>query len=415
VSKTWLIAKHEYLTNVKRRSFLFGAFGIPIITIVLMTVVFGLIFTDESDMTRLGTVGYVDQAGVLAGEAGKPDTFAAYETEDAAHAALDAGEIGAYFVVAPNYMQTGSVHVYGNSGIPEALHDSIDGYLRANLSAGLDPAIAERLKDPIESSIRTLDNGRVIRDNAIVGLFLMPIIFVMVFLFASQTTSSYMMSGVVEEKSNRVMELLITSVTPFQLLFGKIIGLGLLGLTQLVVWMTAGFISLTVAHAFDSLQGVTIPPDLVIVAVIYFLLGYFLLSSAMAGIGVIVGSEQESGKYGAIFTLGMIIPFFLIVSFITDPNGAVVTFLTLFPLTSPVSVILRMGFGSIPTWQLLASIFILLTTSLLVAWVSARIFRWALLLYGKPPSIRELLRVIRRPPTMATTASGEGEQGRQAA
>jgi ABC-2 type transport system permease protein len=216
----WLIARHEYLTNVKRRSFLFGAFGIPIITIALMTVVFGLIFSDESDVNRLGGIGYVDQSDVLADEIGKPKNFIPYETEDAARAALDAEEIGAYFVVAPDYMRSGTVKIYSGGGIPEALHDDIDGYLVANLSTGLDPAVAERLKDPVESSIKTLDNGRVIKDSAIVGLFLMPIIFVMVFLFASQTTSGYMMSGVVEEKSNRIMEILITSVTPSQLLYG---------------------------------------------------------------------------------------------------------------------------------------------------------------------------------------------------
>jgi ABC-2 type transport system permease protein len=415
VSKTWLIAKHEYLTNVKRRSFLFGAFGIPIITIVLMTVVFGLIFSGESDVSRLGGVGYVDQSGVLADEIGKPDSFTPYATEAEARAALDAGQIGAYFTVAPDYLGNGMVRIFSGGGIPAALHDDIDSYLRANLSAGLDPAVAERLKDPVESSIRTLDNGRVIRDNAIVGLFLMPIIFVMVFLFASQTTSGYMMSGVVEEKSTRIMEILVTSVTPFQLLFGKILGLGLLGLTQLVIWMAAGYVSLTVANAADSLQGVTIPLDLVIVGVIYFLLGYFLLASAMAGIGVVVGSEQESRQFAVLFSFGLVIPFFLITSFITDPNGTVVTFLTLFPLTSPVSVILRMGFGAIPTWQLLTSIFLLLATSLLVAWVSARIFRWALLLYGKRPGIRELIRVMRRPPVMATTATGDDEEGRQPA
>ena len=114
-------------------------------------------------------------------------------------------------------------------------------YLRANLSSGLDPAIAARIKDPVEGSIQTLDNGRIMEDSAVVGLFLVPIIFVMVFLFASQATSGYLMSGVVEEKTNRIMEILITSVTPFQLLFGKIIGLGLLGLTQLVIWLIAGY------------------------------------------------------------------------------------------------------------------------------------------------------------------------------
>ena len=145
-------------------------------------------------------------------------------------------------------MKTGAVRTYGKTGLPDALENSINTYLRANLSSGLDPTIAARIKDPIKGSIQTLDNGRTIEDSAVVGLFLVPIIFVMVFLFASQATSGYLMSGVVEEKTNRIMEILITSVTPFQLLFGKIIGLGLLGLTQLVIWLIAGYVTLTLGH-----------------------------------------------------------------------------------------------------------------------------------------------------------------------
>lgn len=408
MAKIWLIAKHEYLTNIRRRSFLFGAFGIPVITLIMMTLVFGLVIDNEADVSRLGTIGYVDQAGVLAAQIDLPKNFSVYASDEAARAALDAGTIGAYFSVDANYLNNGAIQVVSLTGIPAALTDAINTYLRANLSAGLDPAIAERIKDPVESSIRTLDNGRELQGSAIVGLFLMPILFVMIFLFASQTTSSYMMSGVVEEKVNRIMEILITSVTPLQLLVGKMLGLGLLGLTQLGVWLAGGYLTLTISQQANFLTGVTIPTDLVVVGLIYFVLGYFLLSSVMAAIGVIVGSEQESRQYAALFTMGMVIPFFLISSFITDPSGAAVTFLTLFPLTSPIAVILLMGFGSIPWWQLGASIILLLFTSILFAWGAARIFRWGLLLYGKRPGLRELLRVMRRPPVMATTASGEG-------
>ena len=407
MSKTWLIIKHEYLTNIKRRAFLFGAFGVPAISILLMAVVFGLAINNETDVTHLGTIGYVDLSGVLEKQIDKPDNFAVYDAEPEARAALDANTIGAYFVVEANYMRNGDIRAYGRTNLPGALKDSINGYLRANLSNDLDPTIANRIKDPVEGSVKTLDNGRVISDNAVVGLFLVPIIFVMVFLFASQATSGYLMSGVVEEKTNRIMEILITSVTPFQLLFGKIIGLGLLGLTQLGIWLIAGAITLTLGHNNDVLTGIIIPPDLAIVAIIYFLLGYFLLSSVMAGIGVVIGSEQESRQFSAIFSLVLVIPFFLISSFITDPNGAVVIFLTLFPLTSPISMILRMGFSAVPLWQFVASVIILLLTGLVVAWASARIFRWALLLYGKRPGLRELIRVIRRPAHMATSATGE--------
>jgi ABC-2 type transport system permease protein len=134
----------------------------------------------------------------------------------------------------------------------------------------------------------------------------------------------------------------------------------------------------------------------------------------MACVGVIAGSEQESRQYAGIFSLIMVIPIFFIVSFITEPNSAIVTFLTLFPLTSPIAVLLRMGFSTVPTEQLLLSIALLAVTTMLAVWASARIFRWGLLLYGKRPSPRELLRVIRRPVAMATTASEDMPTGEQA-
>ncbi|MFN8528940.1 MAG: ABC transporter permease [Anaerolineae bacterium] len=199
---------------------------------------------------------------------------------------------------------------------------------------------------------------------------------------------------------------ILTTVTPFQLMFGKIIGLGALGLVQLAVWLGAGLIVINVGQFLPALQGVTIPPDLVIASVVYFLLGYFLQASVMAGIGAVVASEQESRQYAGIFSLLFSIPFFLIINFFTDPNGPVVTFLCLFPFTSPVSVIMRMGFGSIPPEQLILSVLILLVTVVLVTWLSARVFRWALLLYGKRPSLRQMFDVLRRrAPAMATSIS----------
>jgi len=414
VSKIWLIIKHEYLTNIKRRSFLFGAFGAPIVSLGLMVLVFGLIINNESDIETLGIIGYVDQSGVLEAQTDRPEQFQAYETEEAARADLDAGIIGAYFVLPPDYMETGTVRIYSNTGIPDALEDEIDSYLRANLGTGLAPEIAERIKAPVETSLMALDTGRVLQSDSLIGLVLLPLIFVIVFLFASQTTSGYLMGSVVEEKTTRIVEILVTSVTPFQLLMGKIIGLGLLGLTQLVVWIAFGYIALNFGQASDALKGITIPTDMLVVSVVYFLLGYFLLASVMACVGVIAGSEQESRQYAGIFSLIIVVPMFFIMSFITDPDSTLVTFLTLFPLTSPISVLLRMGFGTVPTEQLILSIALLALTALVVAWASARIFRWGLLLYGKRPSPRELLRVIRQPAVMATTASGDMPTGEQA-
>ena len=407
MSKAWLVAKHEYLSNIKRKGFLFGAFGVPLIIVAIMVIVAAIAVESETNTERVGAVGYVDQSGILADPVDQPESYRVYASADEARAALDTGEIGAYFVVLPDYMNTGGVQLVSATGTPEALLDEFDEFLVANVGQSITPDLLERLKAPVSMSVQTLDTGRVIEESAVFALIFAPIIFVFVFIMASQTTSGYLMSGVVEEKTNRIMEILITSITPFQLLFGKIIGLGALGLTQLIIWIAGAYLALTLGQNLEFLAGVTIPTDLLVIGVTYFILGYFFLASLMAGIGAVVGSEQESRQFAGIFSLVLVIPFFAITSFITDPNGVIPTFLTLFPLTSPVAVMLRMGFASVPLWQLLLSIVLLLLTTIFTVWASAKIFRWALLMYGKRPGLREILGALRRPATMETTATGE--------
>lgn len=408
--KAWLVAKHEFLTNITKRSFLIAALGVPLFIIILMGVIILVSVSAETDASALGVIGYVDQADVLAQ---LPDdleaTYRAYPDVEAAQAALDAEEIGAYFTLPENYFETGRVEVIATSNFPEALEDEITLILRTNLSGTMTDDLAERISDPVGNNIiRVLDSGREITEEGIFGLFLTPIVFTVVFMLASQATSSYLMSSVVEEKSNRIMEILITSVTPMQLLFGKIIGLGLLGLVQLAIWAVVVVVIIIVGRDNPVLSGVYIPTDMAIVAVVYFLLTYFLLSSLMAGAGAVIGSEQESRQFAGIFSLGFTIPFILIISFLTDPNGVLVTALTLIPFTAPVSVILLMAFSSIPVWQLALSITILLATTLFVIWASARIFRWSLLMYGKRPSLRQVIGLLgRRRVGIGTSATGE--------
>ena len=405
--KSWLVAKREYLSNVKRKGFLFGAFGVPILIVAIMVIVAAIAVDSETNTERVGGVGYVDLSGILADPVDEPEDYQAYTSAEEAQAALEAGEIGAYFVVETNYMDTGSIQLISRTGTPEALVDQFDEFLVANVGRSIAPDLLERLKSPVTMSVLTLDSGRVVEESAIFALIFAPIIFVFVFLMATQITSGYLMSGVVEEKSNRIMEILVTSVTPFQLLFGKILGLGALGLTQLVIWIAGAMITLSLGQNLEFLAGVTIPLDLLVIGVIYFLLGYFFLASLMAGIGAVIGSEQESRQLAGIFSFLLVIPFFAMVSFITEPNGTVPVVMTLFPLTAPVAVMLRLGFGSVPAWQLLVSMGILLLTTIFTTWASAKIFRWALLMYGKRPGLREVLGALRRPSTMATSATAE--------
>lgn len=398
MSKVWLVAQREYWYNLRRRSFLFAVFGVPLFTFVIWFIVFAVVIKNEEDVGQVGKVGYVDAAGIL-GDAVIPtdsaDLFTAYPNDEAARKALDDKEVGAYFKVTEDYMSTGNVEMYSYSSVPSALEGKVDAFLLANLSRKLEGVPLDRIKQPVDLVVHINDSGRDITEANFPALFFIPLIFAMVFIMASGTTSGFLMNGIVEEKTNRIMEILITSVTPLQILLGKIIGLGALGLTQLVVWGVSAGLLIRFGQAIPALNGISFPTDLVIVFLIYFLLSYFLLSSLMAGLGAIAGSEQESRQYSSIISLLFVIPFFFITSFLNDPNGTLPLVLTMIPFTAPLTVLLRLGFSSVPTWQLIASIVILLLTSLVIVWASARVFRWGLLMYGKRPTPREIWHVIR--------------------
>lgn len=408
MGKWWLVAKREFLYNLRRPAFLFASFVMPFLLAIVMFVVFSLIAnTFTADVTD--PIGYVDRSGVLAGEVDKPDNVSAYADVESAEAALQDGTLRAYFLLDENYLETGEVSIIRNGDLAPAAENEIEDFLLANLAAQTgDAEVAQRISDPVDVQVRALDSGRLLEPEGIIGLFLAPFVFMLVFLISVSSTSSYLMSGVVEEKSNRIMEILVTSITPFQMLAGKIIGLGALGLIQIGVWLILGALVITFGtQGGGILSGVSIPADVVVLALVFFVLNYFLTATIFAGIGAVTGSEQESRAISGLFGFFSAIPFFFIFSFFTDPNGPIPVFLTLFPLTSPMVVILRSAFTVIPPIELAASFIILVVTTLVVMWLAARIFRFSLLMYGKRPSLRALFGALRSGARLQTSATGD--------
>lgn len=414
MNKLWLVARREYLYNLRRRSFLFAVFGVPIFTFVAWFVVFAVIEASDQNIESISQVGYVDNAGILNDPilpADNPDLFVAYPDESAARKALDEKTIGAYVALPKEYLKTGSVYFYSYSGIPDALKNAVTSFLLSNLSRQLkDRVLLERIQNPVEMTVHVQDSGRNLTQDNLPALILMPMIFAFVFFMAAGATSGFLMNGIVEERANRIMEILVTSITPTQMLLGKIIGLGLLGLTQLVVWGIASILLIRFGQALPFLRGITFPADMALVFLAYFLLSYFLLASLMAGLGAIAGSEQESRQYSSIISLLFIAPFFAIVPLISEPDGNLATLLTMIPFTAPVTVLLRMGFGTMPVWQLAVSLLILLLVTVFVIWAAAKVFRWGLLLYGKRITPHELWRVIRTAPSTEVSVAHAAQE-----
>jgi len=402
--KSLIVARHELLSNLMRRSFLVATFGVPLLTIGLMLLVTTITVQFAVDKD-LGTIGFADESGLFTGASTEGTSLMAYPTADDAQAAFDTGDVGAYFIIPADYLASGQIAFYTRAGMPENAQDQIDRFLAAHLSAAVNPETVARLLNPVTLDLYLMDSGRTISSEASVALFVMPLLFMMIFMMALQSASSYLMSGVVEEKSNRIMEVLITSLTPSQLLRGKILGLGVLALIQVSIWVAASALGLRLGQSVPALNGIALQPDIVAWAFIFFLLDFFLLAAVMAAIGAVAGSEQESRQISGLFTLVLVLPIFFLTSFLTDPNGGVAVFFSLFPLTAPVAIILRLGMTTVPLEQILLSLLILSVTALAAAWIGGRVFGWSLLMYGKRPGLRAIFRAIRHGDRLATTAT----------
>ncbi|WP_080939209.1 ABC transporter permease [Methanosarcina mazei] len=200
------------------------------------------------------------------------------------------------------------------------------------------------------------------------------------------SSSGYLLKSITEEKENRVIEILLSSVTHQELLVGKTIGLGALGLLQMMIWV---FVIIMGAISYIAIY---VELSLLVLIFVYYLLGYLLYASIMAGIGIISGPLQSGQQISGIISLIAFLPLLLIQVLIASPNSEIAIFLSMFPLTSAVSMMSRVAVTSVPFYQIIMSVTILLISIYLGLILFSRMFRVELLMYGKKPDINELIR-----------------------
>jgi ABC-2 type transport system permease protein len=225
--------------------------------------------------------------------------------------------------------------------------------------------------------------------------FFLPYIITFLFYIVILTSSTLMLNSVTSEKQNRVMEILMTSVTPTQMLTGKIIALGITGLLQTVVWLGAGMLMLRYSqNAFDLSAAFQLPISVLLWGIVFFILGYAVYASLMAGVGALVPNLRESSQLTTIVIMPMVIPLIFISSLITTPDSPLSTVLSLFPLTSPVSMMTRLSATTVPFWQIGLAVILLAATAVLLVRASATLFRAQNLLSGKTVSARDFIKAL---------------------
>jgi ABC-2 type transport system permease protein len=402
--KIRLVAGHELITVLSRRSFLLVAFGLPVLTALIF---FGVSLLQRSAPDALSEIftglavqepeGYVDHAGVIrvVPDSVPSGALIEYPDEAAAQRALEAGDIPAYFVIAEDFVETGKgtyirpdVDLFGDSR-PTLLMEYV---LRVNLLGG-DEDLAVRIDQPLRvTSVSLSTDPQRDEDNPLTGI--VPYAITFIFYIVLLGGATLLLNSVASEKENRVIEVLVMSIAPRQLLVGKIIGLGLAGLAQTIIWMGVGFVLLNLSGNTFNLPQVELPPSILIWGLIFFLLGYAIFASLMAGAGALVPNLRESGQATIIVLLPLIIPLMFNAALIEEPNNGLAIGLSLFPLTAPIAMMTRLAAAEIPIWQPLLAAALMLLTSVLIIRAVSGLFRAQTLLSGQSFKLRRFFAAL---------------------
>jgi ABC-2 type transport system permease protein len=402
MNKTLLILRHEFLHTVKRRGFIIMTVIVPLVAVLLIGV-FQLISGIARPTAEVMTIGYVDELGGFQQYTSQGNiTMVRFDTPNDATEALVNGDIKEYFVIPSDYISTGVINRYTlekQLAASSATTTAINNFLTSNLLAGKVPeATIARIEAPLNLvSIRLTETGAVAPEQGGYGNFVIPAVFGILLALAIIFTSMYLLQGLGQEKENRLIEVLLSSVSARQLLTGKVLGIGAAGLAQVAVWAISAPFLLNLASS--SIGGfvstIQLPANFIVLAVVYFVLGYLLFAVISASIGAISSSSQEGQQLIGIFTIPLLIPLWFMSLIMFLPDSPVWVFFTIFPLSAPVVVIIRLGISGIPAWQLIASIAVLVLSIVGILLLTIRIFRTYLLMYGKRPGIGEVLRSLR--------------------
>ena len=403
-----VVAAWELRRTIGRKGFLVSTAMVPVL--LLITVLVFVIFGDRigaaaAEATSSDPVdgyGLIDDAGVLEGRE-LPPGFERFGDEAAARAALSQGDVDGYFVVDAGYMASGDVRFvaedFGTFGDREGDARRLIRIvlLEALLEAHVAPEIAPRIQQPVVLSATNVD-GSLPRGFGAGVIFdsVVPYVAAFLFMMVVFTSAGYLLEGVSEEKETRVIEVVLSSVTPDQLLLGKVAGQAVAGLTQMLAWVLPALALVPALLAqFDDLGDLTFNFAVLPLALAYLLLGYLLFAAFYATVGSITTTFKESQQLAAYFILPSIVPFMLSAFIQGDPDGTLAVALSWIPITAPVGGLLRVAAGSQDTLSLAISVGILAVCVPIGLWISTRVFRIGLLVYGRRLRLGDILRAVR--------------------
>lgn len=420
-----LIIKREFIAKVRNKSFIVMTFLSPLLFVAIALLV-GYLSSLKADVK---IIGIHDESGLFVNEFKDNEEFhysnmTPLDVKVIKDSIVSKSIEGLIFIpkIDDNSELQSKIQYISNESPGMSYINQIETTIENKLTqsnlknANLDAAAIEAAKAKVTVNLEKATGGESVRGLnemkiAIGGLFgYLIMMFIIIY-------GNMVMRSVIEEKTSRIVEIIISSVKPFQLMMGKIIGTSLAGILQFAIWAVIGLILMSVASTFLGVDvGPGVPTDaveqstmaiylkelmnlpigtIIISFIIYFIGGYFLYSSFYAAIGAAVDNETDSQQFLMPIImpliLGVYIGFFTVMN---DPHGTVATVFSMIPLTSPIVMLMRIPFG-VPIWEIALSVAILFATFMGVVWFAAKIYRVGILMYGKKPTYREMMRWLK--------------------
>ena len=417
-----IVARREFLTTVKRKAFLFTLVAVPLYFGGVMALASrGEMSGRRESMRSFTRLGVVDSSGLFtaakreittrmaADPTNAPERLETYRTEvvfypdqAALERALRSGEVAQALTISADYLATGATRRYARSTgtfSSAASVRPIERWLTSSLLAGhADSLRIERATRPASGmDLYTLgkdDRFEVKNDRREMLEFMVPFMVAILLGVCIMTGGQYLLQGVSEEKESRILESLLCTLSAEDLLAGKLLGLGGVGLALVAVWMGVGFV---LSAPMLALAQFPLSPGLLVLAVAYFVLGYLFFASIMTGIGAVTNNMREAQQFSMMFSFANLMPIVVLTQILSKPDGPLAVTLSLLPFTAATGMMLRLGTPSsaVPAWQIALSLALLAASGWLVLRGAARVFRIGLLMTGKTPNLPEILRWAR--------------------
>ena len=425
-----LIIQREYLARVRNKTFIVMTFLSPLILVGMFSLIAYLSMLNNSEKH---VIAVKDDSGLFQGEFQNKEEIdfvdvSSISLEDAKRLVEEKDYYGVIYIpdTQDNLQLAKSIKFFGNEAPSIGLLQGIERTISENLttreliSRGVDIRKIESAEAKVNIQIENFQGERTSKMSSYIKMIFggaagyLLMMFIIIY-------GNMVMRSVIEEKTNRIIEIIISSVKPIQLMLGKIMGTSLAGITQFTIWVILGTVLLFVASSMTGLNMMESQPQiqdldqvtngemqqliiditnlpiitLIISFLVYFIGGYFLYSAIYAAIGAAVDSETDTQQFMfpiiLPLMLGIYVGFF---SVIENPHGTVSTIFSMIPLTSPIVMLMRIPFG-VPWYELAISIILLFVTNAGVVWLAAKIYRVGILMYGKKPTYKELYKWIK--------------------